>query len=229
NTYPADHVHKLLEPIVLGDADMVVGGRLANHTDKSFRPLHLFGNRLVCALVNWIGRSRLSDIMSGYRAFNRNVIKRIPVVSSGFEAETDLTLQILYYNLKILETNVPYRERPAGSQSKLRTFRDGFSVLWRIFSLLRSFKPLTYDPSKPNRKLVNYYRDKMNTLGYCTNILITQVVGCENEILPHKDAIVPGLDYSDASLSYLKEVRRHLVNGFKDMPDEELIVAGIFL
>jgi len=76
---------------------------------------------------------------------------------------------------------------------------------------------------------VNYYRDKMNTLGYCTNILITQVVGCENEILPHKDATVPGLDYSDATLSCLKEVRRHLVNGFKDMPDEELIVAGIFL
>ena len=144
DTYPADHVHKLLEPIVLGDADMVVGGRLTNHTDKSFRPLHLVGNRLVCALVNWIGRSRLSDIMSGYRAFNRNVRKRIPVVSSGFEVETDLTLQMLYYTLKIVEVDVPYRERCAGSESKLRTFHDGFRVLWKIFSLLRSFKPLTF-------------------------------------------------------------------------------------
>src|SRR5262249_48847016 len=80
----------------------------------------------------------------GYRAFNRNVVMRIPIVSSGFEVETDLTLQMLYYNLKILEVNVPYRGRPAGSRSKLRTFRDGFLVLWKIFTLLRSLKPLTF-------------------------------------------------------------------------------------
>ena len=144
DTYPAEDVHKLLEPVTVGDADMVVGARLANHTAKSFRPLHVFGNRLVCLLVNWVARSRLGDIMSGYRAFNRKVVRQIPVVSSGFEVETDITLQMLYYNLKIIEVNVPYRERCAGSQSKLRTLHDGFSVLWRIFSLLRSFKPLTF-------------------------------------------------------------------------------------
>jgi glycosyltransferase involved in cell wall biosynthesis len=144
DTYPASHVHNLLEPVMAGDADMVVGGRLAEHTNRSFRPLHVMGNRLVCGLVNWIGNSQLTDIMSGYRAFNRKVLKRIPVVSSGFEVETDLTLQMLYYHLKILEINVPYRERPAGSESKLRTFQDGFRVLWKIFTLLRSFKPLTF-------------------------------------------------------------------------------------
>ena len=144
DTYPAEDVHKLLEPVMVGDADMVVSARLANHTAKSFRPLHVFGNRLVCLLVNWVARSRLGDIMSGYRAFNRKVVRQIPVVSSGFEVETDLTLQMLYYNLKIIEVNVPYRERCVGSQSKLRTVHDGFRVLWKIFSLLRSFKPLTF-------------------------------------------------------------------------------------
>ncbi len=144
DTYPAEYVHKLLAPVTLGDADMVVGGRLSKYTDDSFRPFHIYGNKLVCLLVNWIGNARLTDIMSGYRAFNRQVIKGIPVLSSGFEVETELTLQILYYNLKIVEVNVPYRERPAGSQSKLRTFRDGFRVLWKIFTLLRSFKPLTF-------------------------------------------------------------------------------------
>jgi glycosyltransferase involved in cell wall biosynthesis len=144
DTYPAEQVHRLLKPVLAEDADMVVGARLSNHTGKSFRPFHLFGNNLVRRLVNWVGRSQLTDIMSGYRAFNRNVVKHIPVVSSGFEVETEMTLQMLYYRLKILEINIPYRERPIGSESKLRTFHDGFRVLWKIFSLLRAFKPLTF-------------------------------------------------------------------------------------
>jgi glycosyltransferase involved in cell wall biosynthesis len=144
DTYPAEQVHRLLKPVLSEDADMVVGARLSNHTGKSFRPLHLFGNNLVRTLVNWVSRSQLTDIMSGYRAFNRNVVKHIPVVSSGFEVETEMTLQMLYYRLKILEINIPYRERPIGSESKLRTFHDGFRVLWKIFSLLRAFKPLTF-------------------------------------------------------------------------------------
>jgi glycosyltransferase involved in cell wall biosynthesis len=144
STYPAEHVHRLLEPLLRGDADMVVGARLSNHTVQSFPPLHVFGNRLVSILVNWVAGSHLTDIMSGYRAFNRQVVKRIPVVSSGFEIETDLTLQVLYYKLKIAEVSVPYRERPAGSASKLRTFHDGFLVLGKIFTLFRVFKPLTF-------------------------------------------------------------------------------------
>ena len=144
DTYPAEQVHRLLEPVLSGDADMVVGARLSNHTGKSFRPFHLFGNNLVRTLVNWVSGSQLTDIMSGYRAFNRNVVKHIPIVSSGFEVETEMTLQMLYYRLKIVEIDIPYRERPLGSESKLRTFHDGFHVLWKIFSLLRAFKPLTF-------------------------------------------------------------------------------------
>ena len=144
STYPAEHVHRLLEPVQVGDADMVVGARLSDHSTNSFPPLHLFGNRLVAMLVNWVSGSDLKDIMSGYRAFNQQVVRRIPVVSSGFEIETDLTLQMLYYRLRIAEVSVPYRERPAGSESKLRTCRDGCAVLWKIFTLFRVFKPLTF-------------------------------------------------------------------------------------
>jgi len=144
DTYPASDVHKLIEPIIAGDADMVVGARLSSYTSKSFRPLHVFGNNLVRGLVNWIGNSQLTDIMSGYRAFNRRVVEHIPVVSAGFEVETEMTIQMLYYRMKIIEVQIPYKHRPAGSESKLSICRDGFRVLWKIFSLFRAFKPLTF-------------------------------------------------------------------------------------
>ena len=144
DTYPADCAHRLLDPVLAGRADMVVGSRLADYTDKSFRPLHVMGNRLVRGSINLIFGVKLTDILSGYRAFNRNVVDRIPIVSAGFEVETELTIHTLYYRLAMEEVQVPYRERPRGSQSKLRTFRDGFRVLWKLFSLVRSFKPLTF-------------------------------------------------------------------------------------
>jgi len=143
DTYPADKAGQLLAPVLAGQADMAVGARLAEYDGASFRPLHVAGNSLVRRLINWIFRADLTDILSGYRAFNRKVARRVPVVSSGFEVETELTAQMLYYRLKIVEVQVPYRGRPEGSQSKLRTFRDGMRVLWKLFSLARSFKPLT--------------------------------------------------------------------------------------
>lgn len=144
DTYPAEYVQKLLYPVIAGDADMSVGARLTSCTDTSFRPLHVLGNNLVRRLVNWVGKAHLTDIMSGYRAFSRHVKECIPIISSGFEVETDITIQILYYRLKIVEVEVPYRPRPAGSTSKLNTLRDGFRVLWKIFSLFRGLKPLTF-------------------------------------------------------------------------------------
>jgi glycosyltransferase involved in cell wall biosynthesis len=144
DTYPAGCVHQLLEPVRSGKADMVIGARLAQHSSGSFRPLHLMGNHLVCGLINKIFHSSLTDIMSGYRAFNRKVVQRIPLVSSGFEVETELTIQMLYYRLKMAEVMIPYRARPGGSVSKLRTLPDGLRVLWKLFSLFRNFKPLTF-------------------------------------------------------------------------------------
>jgi len=144
DTYPARAVHQLLQPLLTGAADMVVGARLHVYQAHSFRPLHVLGNKLVRNLVNWLGSADLTDIMSGYRAMNRRVAARIPVTASGFEVETDLTVQALYYGLKIVEVEVPYGERAAGSESKLRTFGDGSRVLWRIFNLFRSFRPLGF-------------------------------------------------------------------------------------
>ena len=144
DTYPADCADQLLAPVLADRADMVIGARLTDYTDKSFRPLHVMGNRLVRGLINTIFGVRLTDILSGYRAFNRNVVDRIPIVSAGFEVETELTIHTLYYRLAAEEVQVPYRTRPAGSESKLRTFRDGCRVLWKLFSLARSFKPLTF-------------------------------------------------------------------------------------
>ena len=144
DTYAAEKAPDLLAPVLAGEADMTVGARLADYTDKSFRPLHVLGNNLVRGLINKIFSANLSDIMSGYRAFNRKVVRMIPVVSAGFEVETELTIQMLYYRLKIAEVQVPYRGRPEGSVSKLNTFRDGARVLWKIFNLFRAFKPLTF-------------------------------------------------------------------------------------
>ena len=144
DTYPAQAVHQLIQPILNQQADMVVGSRLTDYTDASFRNLHVFGNKLVCLCINKIMGSSLKDIMSGYRAFNRQIINIIPVVSSGFEIETELTIQTLYYQRKIAEVEIPYRHRPQGSESKLHTFKDGFKILWKLFSLFRSLRPLAF-------------------------------------------------------------------------------------
>ena len=144
DTYPAERVGDLLAPVLAGEAHMAVGARVAAEGEAAFRVLHVAGNRLVRRLVNWVGRAKLTDILSGYRAFTRHVAERLPVVSAGFEIETEMTIQMLYYGMRIVEVPVAYRARPAGSRSKLRTFRDGSRVLWKIFSLFRAFKPLTF-------------------------------------------------------------------------------------
>ena len=144
DTYSAEHVRKLLEPVMQEQADMAVAVRLAEYTAKSFRPLHIFGNNLVRRLVNWIFKSNLSDIMSGYRAYSRELVQSIPILSSGFEVETEMTIRILDYGFRIKEVPLPYRERPEGSVSKLRTFHDGFRVLAEIARIAKAYKPFTF-------------------------------------------------------------------------------------
>ena len=144
DTYEASHVHKMLEPILRGDADMTVATRLTDHSEKSFRPLHVAGNQMVCGIINWMFKSHVSDIFSGYRVFTRESARQIPVTTKGFDVETELTLQALYRGQIIQEMPVPYRARPAGSFSKLNTFSDGFRVLLRLFLIVKSYKPLTF-------------------------------------------------------------------------------------
>ena len=144
DTYEASFVHKLLEPILRGDADMTVATRLSDHAEKSFRPLHVFGNRAVCGIINWMFQGGVSDIFSGYRAFTRAAAKQIPITARGFDVETELTLQALYRGMVIREMPAPYRARGEGSFSKLNTFSDGFRVLLKLFLILKSYKPLTF-------------------------------------------------------------------------------------
>ena len=144
DTYEAGFVHKLLAPILRGDADMTAATRLMEHEEKSFRPLHTFGNRLVSAIINWMFHAQIGDIFSGYRAFTRAAVRQIPITARGFDVETELTLQALYRGLVIQEMPAPYRARPAGSFSKLNTFSDGFRVLLKLFLIVKSYKPLTF-------------------------------------------------------------------------------------
>ena len=144
DTYSAENVNLLLEPIISNVADMTVGARMDKYTEKSFRPLHVFGNNLVRRLVNWIFNNKLTDIMSGYRAFSKELVKSIPILSSGFEVETELTIRVLDYGFRIEEIPLPYRERPEGSESKLRTFKDGFRVLTEIGRIAKAYKPFTF-------------------------------------------------------------------------------------
>ena len=144
DTYPADRAAALLAPVISGNADMVVGRREAVDAAAAYRRFHVFGNWLVRALINLIFGAGLRDIMSGYRAFNREVALNLPIMAYGFDIETEMTIQCLYRRWVIREIPVAYRERPEGSESKLSTFRDGFRVLFRILSLFRSYKPLTF-------------------------------------------------------------------------------------
>jgi glycosyltransferase involved in cell wall biosynthesis len=144
DTYDASCVHKLLEPVISAQADMAVGQRLSTFTKTAFRPLHVFGNHLVVNLINLIFSSQLSDVMSGYRAFTREVAISLPIVATGFDVETEMTLQLLYRHCIIQEVPVPYKERPVGSCSKLSTFRDGARVLFKILGIFKAYKPLTF-------------------------------------------------------------------------------------
>jgi len=144
DTYPADRVRDLLEPVMNERADVVVGRREAVDQAAAYRRFHVFGNWLVRALINVIFGAKLTDIMSGYRAFSRHVARNMPVIAYGFDVETEMTLQCLYRRWVIHEITVEYRERPPGSVSKLNTFRDGLRVLFRILNVFRSYKPLTF-------------------------------------------------------------------------------------
>ena len=144
DTYPAEKAMDLLSPLIRDEADVVVGQRLSDFASDSFRPLHVLGNKLVANIINLIFSANLVDVMSGYRAFTREVAENLPIVASGFDVETEMTLQLLYRNFVIKEVPVSYRARPLGSSSKLRTFQDGIRILFRILGILKAYKPMTF-------------------------------------------------------------------------------------
>lgn len=146
DTYPAAEVDKLLEPLRQGQADMTIGDRLSNgsYAKENKRGFHDFGNNLVKGLINRLYQGNYEDIMTGYRGFNRLFVKTFPVLSPGFEIETELSIHALDKRFKLVEVPITYQDRPEGSESKLSTFSDGFKVLRTIFNLFKDYKPLLF-------------------------------------------------------------------------------------
>ncbi len=143
-TYPAGEVHRLIDPILQDEADMVVGSRLHAGTASEFRSINRWANRLVLAVLNSMFRVKLTDILSGYRAFNRKFVKTLPVFGGGFEIETELTIKAVARGYRIVEIPAALTARPQGSHSKIKFFRDGFLILNTILALFRDYKPLTF-------------------------------------------------------------------------------------
>lgn len=145
DTYPAEAAGALRDMVLQQGADMAIGDRLSStYFTENKRPFHNSGNRLVRFLINWLFKSNIRDIMTGYRAFSRHFVKNFPVLSKQFELETEMTIYALSRNFAIKELPIEYRDRPAGGVSKLNTFRDGFKVLMTIFDLFRNNKPLLF-------------------------------------------------------------------------------------
>ncbi len=146
NTYPANEVKKLLNIFFERNCDMVVGDRLSNGTyrKENKRNFHGFGNNLVKSLINFIFKSELNDIMSGYRVFSKRFVKSYPVLCKGFEIETEMTIFALNNYLSIAEVPIDFKDRPEGSFSKLNTLSDGRKVLLTILNLFRHYKPLQF-------------------------------------------------------------------------------------
>ena len=145
DTYPAENAQEMCQYILEGKADMVIGDRLSStYFTENKRPFHNFGNRLVRGLINCLFKSNVRDIMTGYRAFSYEFVKTFPVLSKGFEIETEMTIHALDKNFLLKEIPVDYRDRPAGSVSKLNTYRDGFRVLKTIARLFKEYKPTIF-------------------------------------------------------------------------------------
>ena len=145
DTYPANEVNKLIDPVLDGKADMVIGDRLSStYFTENKRPFHNTGNKLVRNLINHLFKSKVNDIMTGYRAFSKRFVKCMPVMSQGFQIETEMTIFSLVYNMNIVEVPITYRDRPEGSVSKLNTYDDGFKVLMTLFNLFKDNRPFLF-------------------------------------------------------------------------------------
>jgi glycosyltransferase involved in cell wall biosynthesis len=147
NTYPADNAKEMCDLVLQGKADLVIGDRLSStYFEENKRPFHNFGNEFVRRAINvlWHPKKQILDVMTGYRAFSPMFVKSFPILSKGFEIETEMTIHALDKNLLIESVPVQYRNRPLGSESKLNTCTDGIKVLFTIFNLYRDYQPLMF-------------------------------------------------------------------------------------
>ena len=145
DTYPIDRAMDLVNEVLVNQADMVVGDRLSStYFTENKRPFHNMGNSLVRKSVNLLFKSNIKDMMTGYRAFSYEFVKTFPVLSKGFEIETEMSIHAIDKGMQVANVVIEYRDRPEGSESKLNTFSDGYKVLRTISKLFRTYKPLCY-------------------------------------------------------------------------------------
>ena len=145
DTYPAEDAPEMVRMVLEWGSDMVVGDRLSStYFTENKRPIHNFGNSLVRKMINVIFQTDIKDIMTGYRAFSYSFVKSFPVISKGFEIETEMSIHAVDKNMLVENVVIGYRDRPQGSESKLNTVSDGFKVLRTIVRLFRDYKPMSF-------------------------------------------------------------------------------------
>ena len=145
DTYPAEYAPEMAQKVLEKNVDMVVGDRLSStYYEENKRPFHNFGNALVKKSINMLFKGDIKDIMTGYRAFSYEFVKTFPVLSKGFEIETEMSIHAIDKNMFIENVIIEYRDRPEGSESKLDTYSDGMKVLKTIGRLFRNYKPLSF-------------------------------------------------------------------------------------
>lgn len=145
DTYPAEYARQMVNLVLQKNADMVVGDRLSStYFTENKRPFHNFGNSLVRKCINLLFKCNIKDIMTGYRAFSYQFVKTFPVISKGFEIETEMSIHAVDKNLYMENVVVDYRNRPNGSESKLNTFSDGLKVIKTIIRLWKDYRPMSF-------------------------------------------------------------------------------------
>jgi glycosyltransferase involved in cell wall biosynthesis len=144
DTYPADRAPEMVELVLSGKADIVIGDRLTQYYKVNTRRFHNFGNYIVTMLINKLFKSDIRDVMTGLRTFNPLFVKTFPILSKGFDIEPELTIHALDKNFLIRQISISYRERPADSYSKLNTYKDGYKVLRTIFMLFKEYRPFPF-------------------------------------------------------------------------------------
>jgi len=143
-TYPPAEVHRLIEPVLRDEADMVVGSRLHDESSSQFKSLNRMGNKMFLSVLNSVFKVKITDMLSGYRVFNRRFVKGVPLFGGGFETETELTIKALERGYRVVEVPVDLTTRPEGSFSKIRIVHDGLRIMNTILALFRDYKPLTF-------------------------------------------------------------------------------------
>lgn len=146
DTYPAEAVHSLLAPLIAKTADMTIGDRLSNGTyfEENKRKFHGFGNNLVKHAINGLYDGHVNDVMTGYRGFSRLFVKSVPIISKGFQIETELTIHAMDKRFRMIEIPIDYRDRPEDSFSKLNTFTDGIKVIGTIIQMVKDSRPMLF-------------------------------------------------------------------------------------